>query len=213
MTVETMLVFAGSSCLLAFMPGPDILAVLTRSIAQGRGAGIVSALGFASGVTVHTTAAALGLALVLRESPTAFLAIQYAGAAYLLYLAVRTLLSEEMLSLDTSAIASDAAVVRKRLVGIYWQSVLMNVLNPKVTLAFLAYVPRFVDVNAGQVALQFVILGAIFAACTVLCFGTCAVAAAGISTWLRRTPGMQTWIKYGTAAVFLGLVVWILWPR
>ena len=203
MTAESLVAFSIASIGLALTPGPDILTVITRSITQGRGAGIVASLGFATGLVVHTTAAALGLALVLRGSPNLFAAIKFAGAAYLVYLAIHTLMAGESFLIDT------AGAGRRKLGFIYRQSILMNVLNPKVTLFFLAFLPQFVTPEGlgGRVALQFVLLGVIFALCTIVTFGTCVVFAAGISGWIRRQPRAQRWLRYLTAALFLAIAI------
>ena len=213
MTVETVMEFAGWACLLAFVPGPDILTVITRSVAQGRGAGVVAELGFASGVSVHTTLVAVLMGSASAALPVAaFRAIQYAGAAYLAYLGIRTAMSKEA-PLAGAGPGAGAVAARRQLAGIYWQSVLMNVLNPKVTVFFLAFLPGFVAADERGKLWPWILLGAVFAGCTVVCFSTCAAAAAGISGGLRRRPRARVWLKYGTAAVFFGLAVWLLLAR
>lgn len=147
--------FLVSGILLNLTPGSDTMYILSRSISSGRKAGILSVLGISSGVIVHTLLAALGLSTVLARSSTAFNTVKYLGVIYLLYLGFTTLfskgkndfvLSEEKLSLKT----------------IYFQGLLTNVLNPKVALFFLAFLPQFVDINSGLGAIPFVFLGAVF---------------------------------------------------
>ena len=204
MSGSTIWQFTAASILLALSPGPDILMVVTRSMAQGVRAGIVASLGFASGLTVHTTLAALGVAAMLKANQDAFLTVRYLGAAYLLYLAVRNILSKNALTLD-------AASAPGGLLSVYWQSVLMNVLNPKVTLFFLAFLPGFVKVKTpGDEAWQMVILGAVFALCTIVVFGSCAIFAGSISRWLRQRAGSGSGLRWATSAVFVLIAVWIL---
>jgi len=205
MTASSFWQFTAASILLALSPGPDILTVVTRSVTQGVRAGIVASLGFASGLTVHTTLAVLGIAALLDTHPGAFWTIRCLGAAYLLYLAVRNILSK-------SAFILEANNAPGGLLAVYKQSILGNVLNPKVTLFFLAFLPRAVVLEGGLPAwLQLVILGAIFALCTILVFSTCAIFAGGISHWLRRRAGNGNALRWATAAVFVAVAAWILW--
>ena len=199
--------FTVASILLALSPGPDILMVVTRSVTQGVRAGIVASLGFASGLTVHTTLAVLGIAAILDAHPGAFLVIRCMGAAYLLYLAVRNILSKEAFSLEANNAPGGLLVV-------YKQSVLGNVLNPKVTIFFLAFLPGAVKKIESELPawLQLVILGAVFALCTIVVFGACAVFAGGISQWLRRRAGNGNGLRWATSAVFVAIAIWILWP-
>ena len=198
--------FTAASLLLALSPGPDILTVVTRSVTQGVRAGIVASLGFASGLTVHTTLAALGIAALLDAYPGAFLVIRCMGAAYLLYLAVRNILSKSAFTLEANSSPGG-------LLAVYKQSVLGNVLNPKVTIFFLSFLPGAAKKLESELPawLQLVILGAVFALCTILVFGTCAIFAGGISHWLRRRAGNGAGLRWATSAVFVAVAAWILW--
>src|SRR5450759_2947034 len=124
--------FLVASALLTIAPGPDIVYVLTRGITQGRKAGFAAALGFATGVIFHTALAALGVAALIRSSELAFSLVRYAGAAYLIYIGVRAVMSK-------SAFAIEPGNDKRALRTIYTQSVVGNVLNPKVTLFFLSF--------------------------------------------------------------------------
>jgi threonine/homoserine/homoserine lactone efflux protein len=173
--------FIAISWALIIAPGPDMFYVITRGMAYGRKAGILSAIGVVCGILVHTTAAAFGLTLILQTSAAAFLAVKYVGAAYLMYLGVKAWRDKSIFSLQTQT-----PVVSSR--AVFWQGVLSNVLNPKIAIFYLAFLPQFVDKGSSQVTLQMVILGLTFAF-----FGLCFLLAVGFSSgtigvWLTRRP-------------------------
>jgi len=151
-------VFLVATIALNLSPGPDMLYVISRSLGQGRRAGIVSALGIGAGTLVHTFVTAIGLSAVLLSVPIAFEFIKYAGAAYLAFLGVRMLLS----SRSRASNLSSEAIAPSGLGTVFRQGVFTNVLNPKVALFFLAFLPQFVDPSKGTVALQIIILGLVF---------------------------------------------------
>ena len=153
--IKGVLVFLVASLLLNITPGPDMLYVITRSTAQGRRAGVVSALAIGSGCIVHTTAAALGFSALFLYSAFAFEVVKWIGALYLLYLGVRTLLKKEQV-FELQQVRQDA------LWKIYRQGVMINVLNPKVALFFLAFLPQFIEPGLAHPALQIVVLGTLF---------------------------------------------------
>ena len=139
--------FLAASALLAIAPGPDVIYVLTRGVSQGPRAGFAAALGFASGCIFHTLLAALGIAALIRSSDLAFDLVRYAGAAYLVWIGIQALRHRSAFSIEGT---SD----RKALWTIYRQSVVGNMLNPKVTLFFLAFLPQFVNSEAGNIGMQ-----------------------------------------------------------
>src|SRR5437868_4979380 len=147
--------FLVAALMLNLAPGPDMLYVLGRSLGQGRRAGIISALGIFAGCLVHILAAALGLAAILRSSALAYDIVRYAGAAYLIYLGVRLIIAQT----SDESLATPAPA---RLSSIFYQGVATNVLNPKVAMFFLAFLPQFIDARHGSVVLQIVALGLIF---------------------------------------------------
>ena len=151
-------VFLVATIALNLSPGPDMLYVISRSLGQGRRAGIVSALGIGAGTLVHTFVTAIGLSAVLLSVPIAFEFIKYAGAAYLAFLGVRMLLS----SRSGASNLSSEAIAPSGLGTVFRQGVFTNVLNPKVALFFLAFLPQFGDPSKGTVALQIIILGLVF---------------------------------------------------
>lgn len=151
--LTTLGLYVSAALVLAITPGPGIFYVLTRSIKGGRGEGYASALGTAIGGLFHVVAAAFGLSAILATSAVAFAAVKYVGAAYLVYLGIRTLLR------DDEQIDLDAAPTTYRKQAFY-QGVITEMLNPKTALFFLAFIPQFVDPN-GAVILQFIVLGCI----------------------------------------------------
>jgi threonine/homoserine/homoserine lactone efflux protein len=197
---STLAVFALASFLLIVVPGPAVLYVVTRSIAQGRRAGLVSMLGIEAGGLVHVAAAAIGLSAVIASSATAFTAIKLAGAAYLIYLGVRRLVARD------EALPEVAVGVRsgKRL---FAQGVVVNVLNPKTAVFFLAFLPQFVDPARGAVTLQFVVLGLTFVAVAMLSDGAYALVAGTAGDWLRGSERVRRWLSCCSGAVFVGLGV------
>ncbi|SDB84958.1 LysE family translocator [Paraburkholderia lycopersici] len=190
--------FLATSIAITFAPGPDNLQVLARGISQGRAAGLVAALGFAAGVTFHTTLAALGVAAVLRSSPLAFQILKLAGAAYLVWIGVKALRSQGL------ATAGDRP--RQPLSAIFRQSVLGNIMNPKVTLFFVVFLPQFVDAHGAQsVTLQMLELGLVFMAQTVVVFSAFGLCAGTIGGWLKRRPRAGAWLDRLAGLTFIAI--------
>jgi len=198
---EVFAAFAVASLALLVVPGPSVLYIVTRSVHHGRAAGLVSVLGIHTGSVVHVAAAALGVSAILASSALAFGVVKYAGAAYLIWLGIRTLRGGSEVHRE--------GVVRERSLGrIYAQGVVVNVLNPKTALFFLAFLPQFVDLSKGSVPAQVVILGITFILLGFLSDGTYALLSARVSRRLRtRTPGalLQRWIP-GCTLIGLGVV-------
>ena len=192
--------FALASLLLAVVPGPAVLYIVGQAVHRGRLAGLVSTLGIGTGGLVHASAAALGLSSLLVSSGTAFSVVKYAGAAYLVFLGLRTLLRR----VDEGPLAAQEERTLRR---IYRQGVVVNVLNPKTALFFLAFLPQFVEVNAGHVWLQLLALGGMFVAIAMCSDALYALAAGTAGELLRRSPrfrGVQRWVS---GSVFVGLGV------
>jgi threonine/homoserine/homoserine lactone efflux protein len=194
-------IFLVSCILLNLTPGPDTLYILGRSMAQGRSAGIASALGISTGSIIHTFAAALGLSALLATSASAFLVVKLAGAVYLIFLGVRMLLhraTEDALpaGFDTSGFAPA-----------YRQGLITNVLNPKVALFFLAFVPQFIAADSPAKFAAFVLLGLCFvttgtAWCLILAWG-----ASAISNRFRKSSSLKDILNRTAGALFVGLGV------
>ncbi|HWN74923.1 MAG TPA: LysE family translocator [Candidatus Udaeobacter sp.] len=153
---SSLVLFMTGAMLLLVVPGPAVLYITSRSIGLGRAAGLVSAMGIAVGTLFHVAAATLGLSALLVSSASAFQLVKYAGAAYLIYLGIRTLRGEDTADLDPSG-------ERRSLRSIFGQGVLVNLLNPKTALFFLAFLPQFVDPARGHATLQIFELGLLFA--------------------------------------------------
>jgi len=190
--------FFAAAFLLNIAPGPDMLYVIGRSIGQGRRAGTVSALGVFVGCLVHIFIAAVGLAALLRSSPLAYSIVRYAGAAYLVYLGVRVLL-ERSNNLEMPEVQS-APLGR-----IFTQGVITNVLNPKVALFFLAFLPQFIQPQRGSVALQIIVLGLIFDVGGTLVNLAVAQAGGRLGDAIKRHSGLARLQKWFTGTVFIGL--------
>ncbi|HEX6398965.1 MAG TPA: LysE family translocator [Actinomycetota bacterium] len=197
---ETFAAFAAASIALLVVPGPSVLYIVTRSAHQGRSAGLVSVLGIHTGSVVHVVAAALGVSAVLASSVVAFGVVKYAGAAYLIWLGVRALRRPD------EPVPEGAAPPRS-LRRIYAQGVVVNVLNPKTALFFLAFLPQFVDVSRGSVPAQVLVLGVTFIALGFVSDGTYALLAARISRSIRgraRWARLHRWVP-GVTYIALGV--------
>lgn len=193
------LAFFGVSVLLALAPGPDNLFVLVQSALHGRKAGLCVVLGLCTGLVVHTTAVALGLAALFAASSTAFTVVKYLGAAYLAYLAWQVLRAPAGLA---EAAADNQASSPGRM---YVRGILMNLTNPKVVLFFLAFLPQFVQPARGNVTMQTIGLGLLFILATILVFGAISLFAAAIGRMLRRSARIQRTLNWLAGAVFLCL--------
>jgi threonine/homoserine/homoserine lactone efflux protein len=190
--------FVVISWALIIAPGPDMLYVITRGMAYGRRAGIVSAVGVICGILVHTTAAALGITLILQTSVFAFLIVKYLGAIYLIYLGVKAWRYKSIFNLQTSTSGASSR-------ALFWQGVLSNVLNPKIALFFLAFLPQFVDKGSSNVPLQMAILGLTFAG-----FGLCFLLVIGylsgaIGKWIARRPEYARFSQRLAGGILIGL--------
>lgn len=199
MTLETLPVFVPVSLLLIVAPGPDNILVLTRGITIGRRAAMISAAGASVGLVCHSLFAAAGLSAIVQQSATAFAIVTYLGAAYLLFLGVRSLLSRgETLLAQTEA----------RSIGpgrIFAQGVFSNVLNPKIAIFFLAYLPQFTSAESGHLAVQLLALGLLFASLTWAIFTALAWFSGMVGDWVRDRPSMTRVIDRLTGIVFIGL--------
>ena len=195
--------FLGLSLALAFTPGPDILYVVSRSLAQGTRAGLVAAAGFALGNVVHTLAVASGVGALLAARPDLLATVRYVGALYLIYLGVIMIKRAGPITTGAAAAGSDARVFR--------QSILANVLNPKVVLFFLSLFPQFVD-DPEESFLQTCLLGASFIIVTLLAFGSVALLAGRFNALLARDAQRQVRLQQLGGGVLLLIAVWLAWP-
>lgn len=186
-------------------PGPDMLYVIGRSVGQGRKAGIVSSLGVFVGCWVHILAAAVGIAALLRSSPVAFNVVRYVGAAYLIYLGIRMLAQKADLTSQQLKTQSLGAIFR--------QGAITNMLNPKVAIFFLAFLPQFIDAQRGSVALQIVVLGLIFNVGGTLVNLAVAYAGGTLGELLRRNQSIARLQRRFTGLIFMGLGLRLAWQK
>ncbi|MCL2789440.1 MAG: LysE family translocator [Desulfobulbus sp.] len=193
---DVLFLFTAASAALAITPGPDNLFVLTQSALYGRKAGLLITLGLCTGLLVHTSAVALGIAVILHKSAVAFNALKMIGAGYLLYLAWQAF----------RAGAVDPAAQKSGPMGgwaLYARGILMNVTNPKVAIFFLAFLPQFTDPGRGLIPLQIVLLGAVFMICTLVVFGGIAWAAGHIGQWLSNSRRVQVVLHRAAGSIFM----------
>ncbi|MBA2861862.1 LysE family translocator [Methanococcus maripaludis] len=186
--------FLIASAALTILPGPDILFVTVQSISRGKWAGISTALGLCTGLIVHTTAAAIGISAIIYNSAVAFTIVKYLGALYLLYLAVTVLC-------DKSALVSES-VVKLDKMALYKKGIFMNLLNPKISLFFLAFLPQFVNLNSGSVSIQMIILGLVFMLQAILIFSAVAVFSSFFGEKILKSQKFGKYINIAKAGIF-----------
>ena len=196
--------FLLASIALTLSPGPDILYVLTQSISNGKKYGIATALGLVSGILVHTTLIALGVSAVIKESEIIFTVIKIFGACYLLWIAYQVYKAPASITLNTSA------KPQKSILALVKQGFIMNVLNPKVTLFFLAFFPGFIDEKAGSVTQQIYMLGFLFMLQAFLIFATVSILADKLTGFIRQNEKFAVFLKWLQIIVFVGIAVLIL---
>ncbi len=198
--LSTIGVFAAAALALLVVPGPAVIYVTTRSIDQGRPAGLASVLGIATGTVVHTAAAALGVSALLASSAVGFTVVRYAGAGYLVYLGLRRILVSD-------PAGRDVVVPPRSLRRIYGQGVLVNVLNPKTALFVFAFLPQFVDPSRGPVPAQILLLGSLLAVMGIVSDGAYALLAARLGGWLRSSRRFAAVQRQVSGGVLVGLGV------
>lgn len=201
MTGSTLLWFLGTSAALTIAPGPDNAFILAQGVSRGRKAAIVTALGMCSGISVHTTAAALGISAALYSSAAAFTVLKYAGAGYLLFLACKALREP---AAPQSAPEMNGA---QQWAAWFRRGFMMNVVNPKVGLFFLAYLPLFITKDGGGIASQMFLLGLVFMLQAVAIFSVIGYLSGSLGDVLSKRPGIAKYFAWLSAGVFgaLGL--------
>ena len=190
--------FLSAALVLLVVPGPAVLYIFARSVEQGRRAGFVSILGIHVATLVHVAAAALGLSALLASSALAFSIVKYAGAAYLIWLGLKKIFGR----------AEPVGAISVKPHG-HWRlfrdGLVVNLLNPKTALFFLAFLPQFVEVDRGHVAMQIAFLGILFAVLGSMTDGCYALAAGTMGNWLKRSPGYLKVERYVSGVLFIGL--------
>lgn len=192
--------FLFASLLLAFTPGSDTMFILGRSISQGKKAGILSAIGISSGALIHCLFAVLGLSIILAQSALAFQVVKYAGAAYLIYLGLKALFSKQ-----TDAFELNPNLNQLSGKKIYFSGILTNLLNPKVALFFLAFLPQFVEPTFAGNPIPFMILGLTVVITGTLWCLTLAIFSSKLSSRLRENRRFNKWLNRITGGLFISL--------
>ncbi len=188
--------FCAAAFVLLITPGPAVTFIVARSIEQGRKAGLVSALGVNAGIFIHVLAAVVGLSAIVASSAIAFAAVRYAGAGYLVFLGVRKLMKGN--DHEIAARATKTRALRK----LFVEALVVNVLNPKTALFFLAFLPQFVPADGGRHPETLLLLGVIFGVMALCTDGTYALVAGSAGDWLRKRHKVQ---HYLTASTYIGL--------
>lgn len=206
MELELILSFVGASILLTLMPGPDNIFVLTESLTKGQKNGIAISVGLVSGILIHTLAASTGLSIIIQKSAMAFNVIKYLGAAYLLYLAIMATKDKkpaiELNYNNHTQSDSTLKLIRK---GFF-----MNVLNPKVSLFFIAFLPQFISPNGYAASTQMILLGLLFMLQAIVIFGLISILSGRLSPYLNSAKfwNITKWSKVGvlsTLAITLAI--------
>lgn len=203
---STLLLFSAAALALLLMPGPAVLYIVNRSIAQGAKAGLVSVAGIHVGTIFHVTAGVLGLSALLVASSTAFTVVKAAGALYLIWMGVQAWSGS-----GVSEVGVDGPI--RPLRRVFVDGVLVNTLNPKTAVFFLAFVPQFIDHSRPDTTLQLITLGGLFIALGIVSDGAYAFAAGAIADWMRRHPTSGRHRGRASGAVLVGLGVAALFSR
>jgi threonine/homoserine/homoserine lactone efflux protein len=198
---STLALFTVAAITLLVIPGPSVLYIVTRSVDQGRAAGLASVGGIHVGTLVHVAAAALGLSALLVSSATAYNTVRWVGAAYLVFLGVQRLLARD----EPFGSVEDPQASRRGLGRIFAQGIVVNVLNPKTALFFFAFLPQFVDVSRGSVPFQVVVFGVAFVLLGLVSDGAYALLAASGAGWLRGRSGVARASRLVSGGVLISL--------
>ncbi|MDX2273746.1 MAG: LysE family translocator [Cyanobacteriota bacterium] len=190
--------FIAASLVLLLTPGPAVLYIIARSVNQGRMAGFASVLGLELGTLFHVAAAACGVSALLLSSALAFNIVKYLGAAYLIFLGIHKLLSREDAQREKMA-------GRASLLQIFWQGVIVNLLNPKTAFFFFAFLPQFIDISKGNVTLQMLFLGGLFVLLATISDGIYALLAGSVGHWFQKNQRFLKGQRYFAGGVYIGL--------
>ncbi len=203
---ETLLAFASATAVLAISPGPDNIFVLTQSIVNGKKYGLATVFGLMTGCIIHTTLIAVGVSQVVKANEHIFFLIKLFGAGYLLYLAYMVYKSDSKIAFSTDNVET------KTTLQLFKTGFWMNVLNPKVTIFFLAFFPRFLFSETISSFIQFYVLGGVFILVSFVVFSTIAILAGSISTLIKKNNKIGLYLKWLQIIVFVGIAIFILKP-
>lgn len=203
MNYEILLAFSIATFALALSPGPDNIFVLIQSMANGKKFGLAVVAGLMTGCLVHTTLLAFGVSAVIKESPTIFTIIKIFGAFYLIYLSIMVYKGGDAINISTDKKGE------KNLAALFKQGFIMNVLNPKVTIFFLAFFPGFLFSDSINTIVQFYVLGFLFIAVSSIVFGAIAILSGSISDFLKGNKYMGSVLKWVQIVVFIGIAIYL----
>lgn len=201
---SSILFFIITVALFGLVPGPDIIFVITQAVTKGKKEALYVSLGLTTGCMFHATLASFGVAFIFQQSALAFNALKTLGVIYLLYLAYKTFVNADK---EITAMDNNRAKLG------YFKGILMNILNPKVILFFLAFLPQFVPSNVNHISLYMFMLGVIFMLVTLVVFCTVAILASQLNTHLISNPKMMTKVNKGSAFVLGGLAILLALAR
>lgn len=204
MDLQTIISFLGASIALTFSPGPDNMYVLMQSITHGKKYGIATAFGLVLGIIIHTSLIAFGVSAIIQSSDNLFFAIKLIGAIYLLYLAYKLFRTSSEIDLDSSV------VPKKKPVELIKQGFIMNVLNPKVSVFFLAFFPGFLFSGHISTVIQFYVLGLLFMLVSLIIFSAIAILAGAIAENIKKNMNIGLYLKWTQIIVFILIAVFIL---
>ncbi len=204
--MEIVVSFVFATMALAISPGPDNIFVLTQSIVNGKKYGLATVFGLMTGCIIHTTLVAFGVSEIIKANDNIFFIIKLLGAGYLLYLAYKVYNS------DPEIVFSTENVQTKTTVELFKTGFWMNVLNPKVTIFFLAFFPQFLFSKTISTVLQFYILGGVFIIVSFIVFSTIAILAGSVSTLIKQNSKIGIYLKWLQIVVFVGIAIFILKP-
>lgn len=204
MNYDILFAFITATAVLAFFPGPDNIYVLTQSLVNGKKSGLATVAGLISGCLVHTTLLAFGVSAIIKDNDNLFLVIKIFGACYLFYIAYKVFKS------DAHLILGAGNAPKKSIFSLFKQGFVMNVLNPKVALFFLAFFPGFLFSDTISTVIQFYVLGLLFMLVSFFIFGLIAVLAGSISSYITKNDKVGLFFKWIQIVVFIGLGIYIL---
>ncbi len=205
MSAEQWWLFLTACTILNIAPGPDTIYITTKTITQGKLSGLLSAFGVCTGAMIHAITAGIGLSAVLATSAYAFTIIKWIGAVYLMYLGLRAIMGTFKHGQKTKSLKQEVAAVENNLGKIYFQGVLVDVLNPKTAMFFLAFIPQFIDTTANSSVWQFIFLGLIVVLNALVIEAVLIFFAAKITRFLRTNISLSNWLERSLGAILIGL--------
>ncbi|GAA4107200.1 LysE family translocator [Aquimarina addita] len=204
MNADILYTFVVATAILSISPGPDNIYVLMQSIVYGKKYGLATIAGLMSGCVIHTTLVAFGISAIIKQSELLFFLIKLIGAFYLFFLAYKVWKSNASIQL------SETTIVKKSIWQLYKQGFMMNVLNPKVSIFFLAFLPGFLFSTTINSVVQFYVLGLLFILVSFIVFSLIALLAGAISDYVKKNSGIGVFLKYLQIIVFIGIGIFIL---